>query len=166
MRAGLIAATAALVLAGGAAGAQERDAPPPGCRWIGDDLGCRDGRGNYRRAGDGEIIGTYPVSKPKPKPSPRPEAAAVPTETPPSAGDIVAGAAANVDGPPADTPFALTEDGAAQAMQAPAPDPALAAPEPPAAQPAPARPKPWWQAFWDWLVNDILGLLRRLGLAT
>ena len=87
MRTGLMAAIAGLALAGGAAMAQERDAPPPGCRWMGDDLGCKDGRGYYRRAGDGEIIGTYPMARPKPKPAPRPKATATPTETPPSAPD-------------------------------------------------------------------------------
>ena len=155
-----------LTLGSGAA-AQERDAPPPGCRWIGDDLGCRDGRGHYRRAGDGEIIGTYPVSKPRPKPAPKPQAAAIPAETPPSAGDVAAVAAADTAAPAADNPFALNDGGASPAAEAPAAEPALVPPPPPepAAAPTPVQPKPWWQAFWDWLVNDVMSLLRRLGLA-
>ncbi|MCC7267718.1 MAG: hypothetical protein IT546_10320 [Caulobacteraceae bacterium] len=163
----MLAGVAAMGLCGAAA-AQDRDTPPPGCRWIGDDLGCRDGRGHYRRAGDGEIIGTYPISKPRPKPAPRPRPV-IPTEAPPSTGDLPAGPTADAGAPAAQTPLALNDGGAAPATEAQAPEPTLAPPPPPpeatAAQAAPAKPKPWWQAVWDWLVGDIMNLLRRLGLA-
>lgn len=143
----MLAGAATLALAGAAAA---QDAPPPGCRWFGDELGCKDGRGNYRRAGDGEVIGRYAVAKPKPAPRPRAEAA--PTEVPPAPGDVAA-----------------AEASAAGDVAAAAAAPAAVAPQPPppeAVAPAqPAKPKPWWQAFWDWLVNDIMSLLRRLGLA-
>jgi hypothetical protein len=168
MRASLIAATAALTLAGGTAIAQDRDTPPPGCRWMGDDLGCKDGRGHYRRAGDGEIIGTYPISKPKPKPAPQPQPAPLPTETPPAGRDIAAAPAeeAGVDG--ADNPFPLNDAGAQPPAESRAPEPAIAPlsrPGSPAAQTAPAQPKLWWQTLLDWIADQFRDLMKLLGLA-
>lgn len=164
-----VALGAALMLAG-AALAQPRDTPPPGCRWFGDDLGCKDGRGNYRRAGDDAVIGRYAAApRPKPKPKPRPAAAAIPAETPPSESDLAIAPATEAGVPPvASNRFPLNVDGSVPSSpDAQSPEPAV---EPPPAEPmeptaAPPKPKPWWQAFWDWLVNDFMGLLRRLGLA-
>src|SRR4051812_19930624 len=56
-----------------------QDRPPPGCRWQGGDtLACKDGKGYWRRSGDGEIVGTYLTGKPKPKPKPKAVAVAAP----------------------------------------------------------------------------------------
>lgn len=163
MRAIGSAAVLGLLMSVGVAMAQERDAPPPGCRWLGDDLGCKDGRGNYRRAGDGEVIGRYPVAKPKPKPTPRPAAEAAPTELPPSPNDVaVANAAMSAAD---DAAVGLNGAPAANADAAPVLAETPAPPLEAASPPAPAKPKPWWRAVWDWLVNDLMNLLRRLGLA-
>jgi hypothetical protein len=147
----MLAGAAAMALAGAAA-AQPRDTPPPGCRWFGDDLGCKDGRGHYLRAGDDEVIGRKATAEPKPRPRPRREAQAAPTEVPPAPSDIASAAS---------VPVAASAEPVAEVATPAAEASAVSDPAPAAVAPA----KPWWQAVWDWLVNDFMNLLRRLGLA-
>jgi len=153
----MASALAAASLAAWAAVAQ--DAPPPGCRWqSAETLACKDGAGHWRRSGDGEIVGTYPMTKPKPKPKPAPAGAQVAAAAGPVVADMLP------PPPPPPTP----EQEAAAAMPPPA---ALAAPrtsEPapaPAPQAAPAAPEPhksWFQRWLDDIWSDIKALMRLL----
>lgn len=144
--------------------ASAQDAPPPGCRWHGSVLACKDGKGNWRRAGDDEIVGTYAVSKPASRPTPakaqRPKSVARPgpsTATKPAEAEPVAASSrdvtAVVESPPPPPP-AADDVVIAEKPQAAAAPPV----EPPAA-------KPWWRRWLDGIWSDIQALLRLIGLA-
>jgi hypothetical protein len=174
MRAIPIVIAAALALAAGTPAAAQ-DTPPPGCRWMGETLACKDGRGNWRRAGDDEIVGTYPMPKAKPKPTarpkvavaPRPAATPRPAAPPPAAPPPPQPALAPL--PPVEAPPVYAEANAAlpaveAAEMAPATDAFIAPPQPTAAPAEPAKPKPWWRALLDWFSSQINELLKLVGL--
>jgi hypothetical protein len=152
----------AAVAALGAGAALAQDAPPPGCRWMGDgNLACKDGKGHWRRSGDDLIVGTYPLSKPKPKPKPAPAAAAAPAAASAAAPAAPPTAPTTPATEPAPPPVA-----APPPVQAEAPPPATAAePAPPAVEPAKVEPpKSWWRRWLDSVWHDIQALLRLFGI--
>lgn len=138
--------------------ATAQDRPPPGCRWQSykgeETLACKDGKGHWRRSGDDEIVGTYPLPKPKPKPAPVARAS--------TSGQPTAPVAAELAPPPPPPPPAAAEE-TPQTPDAAAAAGAEAAPAP-AAQPVPAKPEPWWKAFFGGLWKAILGFLKAVGL--
>lgn len=157
MRTILLAVMLAALGAPGAANAQGRD-----CRWFGDVMGCKDGKGHWRRVGDDEILGTYSVAKPKPKPAP--VAAPAPSSPPVSA--PVAALPADLPPPPPPPPVEATT-----VAEAPPPAPeAQPAPSPAAAEAAPIVPpeerphKSWWRRWLDSIWHDIQTLLRLIGI--
>ncbi|HEY3696605.1 hypothetical protein [Phenylobacterium sp.] len=132
----------AVLLAAAAAAAQ--DAAPPGCRWQGGGtLACKDGRGHWRRSGDGEIVGSYPMGRPQPKPvaAPAPPPAA---PAPPPPPDAPVQAAPPAPSPPASVP--------------------QPAPPPPAAAPPPQPARSWWRRWLDDIWSDLQAFLHLLGL--
>lgn len=151
-RSGVLAA--ALLAWGPVAVAQ--DAPPPGCRWQGQTLACKDGKGHWRRAGDDEIVGTYPLGDLRPKPNPVAKAKPPPPVV----------AAPVVTAPPPPELVAAEQAAAPAASVEPAPPPvpaAASAPEPaPIAEPPPAR-KSWWRRWLDDIWSDLQAILRWLG---
>jgi len=143
-------------VAASAASAQGGD-----CRWFGDVMGCKDGRGHWRRVGDDEILGTYSVAKPKPKPAP---AAAPAPSSPPIAAPV---AALPADPPPPPPPPPPVEAATVAEAPPPAPDvqPAPAVPEAaPAAPPEAPAHKSWWRRWLDSIWHDIQTLLRLIGI--
>jgi len=166
------ALAAGLALAGVA---QAQDAPPPGCRWMGETLACKDGKGHWVRSGDGEVVGTYPLSKPKPKPAPaavapRPAAAAK-AVAPPTTGPF----AAELTPPPPPPPPPPEEMSPPPAVPPPEAVPSVPVATPAAAEPAPTvapaevtgqpeKPKSWWRRWLDDIWSDIQALLRLVGI--
>lgn len=151
---------AALAALGAASTAVAQDTPPPGCRWQGDGvLACKDGKGHWRRSGDGEIVGTYPLAKPKPKPKPAAVAAAAPVPAlppPPPMTEPPAPVAAPEPAPPEALP---------PPVQAAAPAPAGLEAAVPAVAPAEVEaPRPWWRRWLDSIWRDIQALLRLFGI--
>lgn len=145
------------------ASAAAQDTPPPGCRWQdgGATLACKDGKGYWRRSGDGEIVGRYAVAKPKPKPAPKPVAEAAPAPPvyapPPAPQTPQPSAVAATEPALAEQANADTAEVLPAAAESPPPD---AAEEPPA-----APPQTWWRKILDSLWAGVLALLRMVGLA-
>lgn len=142
--------------AAGAANAQGRD-----CRWFGEVMGCKDGKGHWRRVGDDEILGSYSVARPKPKPAP---VAMLAPAAPPVSAPV---AALPVDPPPPPPPpveattLAEAPPPAPEAQPMPAPAAPEAAPiVPPEGQPH----KSWWRRWLDSIWHDIQTLLRLIGI--
>jgi hypothetical protein len=167
MRAYLLVMAFAVGLTATVASAQ--DTPPPGCRWMGETLACKDGRGNWRRAGDDEIVGTYPMPKarPKPKAAPAPKPAVVSAAPPTRPAPPQDRALAPL--PPLEAPPVYAEANAAAEAALPAVEEAQAVetfinPPQPAEVAAPPKPKPWWQAILDWIGSQFDELLRLVGL--
>jgi hypothetical protein len=148
-----------------AGGALAQDAPPPGCRWQGETLACKDGKGYWRRSGDGEIVGTYPLAKPKPKPKPvaavgagAAATASIPqTQAAPTSAELLP-----PPPPPPPPPAKMLEPAAPQPEIAVAAQSAPATPA--AAPPAPEARKSWWRRWLDDIVSDLRSLLKLFGI--
>jgi hypothetical protein len=139
-----------------AANAQGRD-----CRWFGEVMGCKDGKGHWRRVGDDEILGTYSVAKPKPKLAP----VVAPAPTAPAVSAPVAALPAD---PPPPPPPPIDSATVAEAPP-PAPVPAIQPPPTvPEARPiVPPEEQPhrsWWRRWLDSIWHDIQTLLRLIGI--
>jgi hypothetical protein len=152
-----------------AAAAVAQDRPPPGCRWQDfqgeETLACKDGKGYWRRSGDDEIVGTYPLPKPKPKPAPTPvpRTAANTHLSGPFGAELAPRVLPPPSPPPAEetpqTPEAVAEATARAEAKG-----ERAAPPPAEAAPAAAKPEPWWKRFFGGIWKAILGFLKAVGL--
>jgi hypothetical protein len=144
-----VVATLTLAALSTSAAAQE-------CRWMGDGVqACKDGKGHWRRVGDEEIVGTYPLSRPKPAPAQAPP----PVAAPPASPTIERTQDADVEPFITSVEAAFQSNGASVAQE-PASETAESAPEPAAPEP----PKPWWRSLLDGIWGALQTFLRSVGL--
>jgi outer membrane biosynthesis protein TonB len=155
--AGLAAALAASVAAA-------QDAAPPGCRWQGGVLACKDGHGHWRRSGDGEIVGTYPMGRPKPKPAAKAAQTGAPAAPQRQAAAQPLPPAPTPPAPPPPAPPVAPPAPARTAATAPAPKPASPAKARPPAPPPASSKKSWWDLWLDDIRSDFQALGKLVGL--